>query len=146
MAECLREFLRYIGEPVPPATRLDKVDGHADGWQRSIALGRLRQWAAHRRNLRNGKMNHMPLVLRGRPTEGNRRNAADAALVQVLDFERVLNALPEQQRMLLVLHFRDGQPMREVAIAIGVCERTAHSIKAAALDALSERLDRADLL
>jgi RNA polymerase sigma factor (sigma-70 family) len=83
---------------------------------------------------------------RGRPTKGSKTATADAALVNVLDFERALGKLPDQLQLLLVFRYRDGQNQKQVAEALGVSVRTVSTLEGLAVSKLAESLDRTDSL
>jgi len=127
----------------PAPYTLRRVFGVMD-LRQALAVGRLRQWASARQRLKAG---HRPIIeMRGRPTSKTRDVTANAAVVNVIDFERALAKLPDQLQLLLVFRYRDGQTMRQVAEALGVSQRTTFTLEAIALDKLADALDIEELL
>ena len=110
-----------------------------------LALARLRQWSSERQALKNGKI-HNYLRMPGRPSESPSTNRFDAALVRCIDFEREFAKLPTDSQTLLLLAYREKQPMRIVAQITGWSLRALdYKLPAALLD-LARVLDKADLL
>lgn len=82
----------------------------------------------------------------GRPPVHANTNRYDAALVRVIDFEREFGKLPADSQTLLLMAYREKQPLRIIAQITGWSKRVLdYKIPAALLD-LARLLDKADLL
>ena len=81
----------------------------------NLAILRLRQWTADRAALRSAKVTqYQRLGWRER-----RARDADARLVRVIDFERALGQLPDEQQALLMLTYRERQSQDTIAKLTG---------------------------
>jgi len=116
----------------------------AMGTDEVLTIGRLRQWAAERCALKNGKTLSYKNV--GRPQASGCTNRYDAALVRVIDFERALETLPIDERLVLILTYRDKQDMPRIAVAIGCSMRKLDYLLPKARKHLAAELERQNLL
>jgi YD repeat-containing protein len=107
-----------------------------------LAVVRLRQWAALRIRNQSGKIREYKYDGWQRRIE----NRFDAGLVMVIDFERALNKLTDEQKLALVLRYRDKQTDPEIAIALGCSIRKVTYLVPIARRKLAEVLDRLNLL
>jgi len=111
----------------------------------ALALARLRQWSSERQALKSGKIKNY-LQQPGRPPAHANTNRYDAALVRVIDFEREFGKLPADSQTLLLMAYREKQPLRIIAQITGWSMRALdYKLPAALLD-LARLLDKADLL
>ena len=125
------------------ASQLPTVHAVSD-FRQGLAAARIRQWAKARQQMKAG---HRPIVvLPGRQSHKNRSATADAAIVCALDFERALSKLPLAQQTLLLLKYRDGQPVHMIAAGLGVSVRTVDNWLPIALDALADALELEEFL
>jgi DNA-directed RNA polymerase specialized sigma24 family protein len=109
-----------------------------------LAIARLRQWAQTRICMKSGKVANYANPGRPNPKAETRR--FDAAMVNVIDFERALGALSSEQQTVLVLHYRDRQSAGRIATALGCSVRKVGYLMQPARQALADRLDRLNLL
>ena len=108
----------------------------------SLAVARLRQWAAERRASMAGKTTNYQRI--GWQTRNTR--SFDSKLVRVLDFERALASLDAEEQVVLVLTYRDRERADAVALALGCSIRKISYLLPAARRKLADVLDRLDLL
>lgn len=94
--------------------RLRDYDDPA-GWVRRVAINRL-----HDEHRRTGRKRRMLDRLRG-------RSPATSEQPDIDEFDRLLAALPRQQRISTALFYVDGMTIREIAAAISVSEGTVKS-------------------
>ncbi len=93
-----------------------KVGGYVDpaAWVRRVAINRLR-------NGRRNQRRRAEILSTVRPV-------ADQDLTaELMDLRRALEALPEQQRLAVCLHYLGGLPVAEVADTLEVAEGTVKS-------------------
>lgn len=78
----------------------------------------------------------------------NQRNNTNfnANLVRVIDFERALSQLDEEEQIALIHRYRDRESDPKIAAAIGCSVRKVGYLLPAARRKLTEILDRQDLL
>jgi len=107
-----------------------------------LAITRLRQWSVDRLALRAS-----------RTTDYSRsgwiaRNCRtfDSRLVRVLDFERALGTLTEEEQAALVLVYRERQPFAEASKILHCSVRKLSYMLPAARKRLAGILDRMDIL
>jgi DNA-directed RNA polymerase specialized sigma24 family protein len=107
-----------------------------------LAIARLRQWAASRTKLANGKASNIRRVgwIQRRATE------ADAAIVRVIDFERALGSLSDEHQAALVLRYRDEENEAGIAAALSCSIRKVSYVMPAARRSLAAALERLNLL
>ena len=108
----------------------------------ALAVARLRQWAHMKISNSQGRS-------RSWKREGwQKRNdrCFDAAQVQVIDFERAMNALPDEQKVALIWRYRDGVSDELTAQALGCSVRKVSNLVPMARHALASILDRLNLL
>jgi DNA-directed RNA polymerase specialized sigma24 family protein len=108
----------------------------------ALAVARLRQWARMKISNAQGRS-------RSWKREGwQQRNERtfDAAQVQVIDFERAMNALPDEQKIALIWRYRDGASDERTALALGCSVRKVSYLVPMARRALASILDRLNLL
>ncbi len=110
--------------------------------EEALAVARLRQWAALRVSCHYGKATNYER--QGWRTRNSTRY--DAALVTVIDFERALNALPDDEKLALVLRYRDRADDRDVARMLGCSTRKLGYLIPNARRMLAARLDKLNLL
>jgi DNA-directed RNA polymerase specialized sigma24 family protein len=108
----------------------------------SLAVARLRQWAFLRCATRHGKTSNY------RRSGWIRRSDRkyDGQQVTVIDFERALNRLDEDEQVALVHRYRDGESDEHIARNIGCSTRKVGYLVPAARRKLADILDRLDLL
>ncbi len=107
-----------------------------------LAALHIRQWIRDRSALRNGRTTdyrRLGFVKR-------RERDADARIVRVLDFERVLAMLPAKETAALLLAYGDHATRRDIAHALNCCDRSAYNVLTTARRHLADILDRLDLL
>lgn len=117
-------------------------DRDLDGF---MAILRLRQWTVRRLpGMRCG------LPERGRPSrrcwQEKAKHMAEASIVSVIDFERVMGSLPAFRKALLLLIYRDGLSHAEAAKVLGCSQRTVATALPEARRGLARALDRLGLL
>jgi len=108
----------------------------------SLAVTRLRRWAHDRAAIRNGKVTRLS-------RDGwieRRSRAADARQVGVIDFERAFASLNPDDRLAVLLIYRDELPAAHAGDILHVSPQLATFRAARALSRLAEALDRLDLL
>lgn len=107
-----------------------------------LAIARLRQWAMDRHSIRAGRN-----VSYEREGWVRRRTTSyDAVQVRVIDMERALNLLNPEERLCLVMRYRDGQRDEATARIVGRSQRwVGYTIPKARLK-LAQILDRWDML
>ncbi len=108
----------------------------------ALAVARLRQWAMTRTRQQHGKI----AQYRRRGWQQRNDRTYDANQVRIIDFERAMNQLPDEDKVALVLHYRDGQLQPEIARAIGCSIRKVSYLLPSARRKLAAILDRLDLL
>jgi DNA-directed RNA polymerase specialized sigma24 family protein len=108
----------------------------------ALAVARLRQWAVSRCSNQNGK------IRRPNAQGWKRRDerSFDAALVRVIDFERALSALAEDEQIALVLRYRDKQEATQIAVGLQCSVRRVSYLIPMARRHLADILDRLNLL
>ena len=107
-----------------------------------LAVCRLRQWAADRTALRSARTtDHSRIGYRER-----RARDVDARLVRVIDFERALTRLPEEQQTILLLTYREHRDQKQVSTLAGISVRALNYKLPAARQALARTLDLLNLL
>jgi DNA-directed RNA polymerase specialized sigma24 family protein len=107
-----------------------------------LAVIRLRQWAADRAALRAAKTTDYEY----QGCKVRDRRKADARLVRVIDFEKALSMLSEEEQGVLLLHYRESQIGKETAKALHCSERKVFYTLPQARKHLADALDRLDLL
>jgi DNA-directed RNA polymerase specialized sigma24 family protein len=110
-----------------------------------LAVTRLRQWSAERQAIKSGKIANYQRTP-GRPPIHANTNRHDAVIVRVIDFEREFAKLPTDTQTLLLLAYRERQPLRIIAQITGWSPRALDYKIPAALHDLANLLDKADLL
>jgi DNA-directed RNA polymerase specialized sigma24 family protein len=110
----------------------------------ALAVARLRQWAATRAALDNGKS--LNIQHPGRPTGKPNTNRFDAALVRVIDFERALCTLDADEQTILVLRYRDRENDKGIASAVSWSVRKLSYMLPQARKHLASVLGRLNLL
>jgi DNA-directed RNA polymerase specialized sigma24 family protein len=109
----------------------------------ALAIARLRQWAAMRCSNLQGKIRRP----NARGWQRRDERTFDATLVRVIDFERALNMLrDDDEKVALVLRYRDRQVDRDIGLAIGCSIRKVDYLIPAARRRLAAILDRLNLL
>ncbi len=109
-----------------------------------LVMTRIRQWGVNRAIVRSGKTQHFDRE-RGRP--GNMgQNNADARIVQIIDFERALGCLTEEEQAVLMLIYRDRESYGSTARAMRCSERKVAYLLPVARRRLAGVLDRMGLL
>jgi DNA-directed RNA polymerase specialized sigma24 family protein len=93
-----------------------------------LTICHLKQWAQDRTAIRAGHTtNYEATGYRKR-----RSSDADARVVRVVDFERAMSFLPEQDQAILLLTYRDHFTYAETSCIVGVSVRTlCHKIPVA---------------
>jgi DNA-directed RNA polymerase specialized sigma24 family protein len=109
-----------------------------------LARLRIQHWAAERTALNSGKVRQYTSP--GRPAANPSTARYDAALVRVIDFEREFGKLPTESQMLLLLAYREHQPIQMIAQVMRCSVRAVEYKLPAALKQLAAILARADLL
>ena len=107
-----------------------------------LAVARLRQWARDRQASKAGRVR----VYRNQGWAERRSSQFDAALTRIIDFERTMNSLTDEQKLSLILTYRDGHTESEVALLLGCSVRKIGYLLPAARTALAAALDKKDLL
>jgi DNA-directed RNA polymerase specialized sigma24 family protein len=107
-----------------------------------IAIARLRQWAASRAATSNGKATNYRRI----GWQQRRASQADAQIVRVIDFERALASLDDEQQMALVLRYRDDETEGSIAAALACSVRKVGYVLPAARRSLAAALERLNLL
>ena len=87
-----------------------------------LAIVRLKQWATDRAAIKTAKTTHYQRT--GWVQRNNRM--ADARIVRILDFERILARLSAPERIALILTYRDAMPHAEAAALAGYSVRKHH--------------------
>ena len=115
------------------------------GWstQESLAVAAIRRYLWERK--RTQKQHREPNPARGRPgrTSGNR---CDASIVRCIDFERCLEQIDSQTRVILIRVLGCGDDMSTVAEMCGISTRTVLSHIQPGLARLTALLDERELL
>ena len=108
----------------------------------ALAVARLKQWAVLRTATRHGKTTNYAR------SGWAQRNAAsfDARQVRVLDFERALSELSNEEQIALVHYYRDHEGYIEIAVAAQCSVRKLNYLIPSARMKLAAVLDRLDLL
>jgi len=114
----------------------------------ALVILRLRQWRQNREILRSGVTRRFvdPDARPGRKTRSSNSNHAEARLIAVIDLERVLNLLHEDERTALIAVYHDGQTMRRAAEIMDISDRKMAYLLPAARAKLANLLDRRNLL
>jgi DNA-directed RNA polymerase specialized sigma24 family protein len=108
-----------------------------------LVMTRIRQWAQNRSIVRSGKTSSFEFD----GGWGQRKlTTADARLVQVIDFERALGSLSEEDQAVLMLIYRDREGYASAARAMRCSERKVAYLLPAARRRLASVLDRMGLL
>jgi DNA-directed RNA polymerase specialized sigma24 family protein len=108
----------------------------------ALAVARLRQWAAAKVKLTNGKATNY----KRQGWQQRRESEADAALVRTIDFEKAIGGLSGEQQAALVLRYRDGERDQQIAAALGCSVRKVFYVLPAARRSLAAALERLNLL
>ena len=108
----------------------------------SLAVVRIRQWAFDRMALRSAKTTNYQRTGWTRRSE----RSFDARQVRVLDFERVLDRLDNEEQTALVLKYRDGETAETIAQALHCSVRKIEYLIKGARQNLAASLDKAQLL
>lgn len=103
---------------------------------------RIRQWAFDRMVLRSAKTTNYQ---RTGWTQRSERSF-DARQVRVLDFERVLDRLGDEEQTALVLKYRDGETVEAIGRALNCSVRKVEYVVKGARQKLAASLDRAGIL
>lgn len=111
-------------------------------YDEALAVARLRQWARDKDLQKAGRV----AVYKNAGWAERRQNKFDAALVRRIDFDRILNMLPDQDRLSLIFRYRDGHTEAEIACLIGCSVRKVIYLLPNARKALAALLDRYNLL
>jgi DNA-directed RNA polymerase specialized sigma24 family protein len=108
----------------------------------ALAVARLKQWAVLRMATRHGKTTNYAR------SAWAQRNAAnfDARQVKVLDFERALSELTNEEQIALVHYYRDREGYIDIAAAAQCSVRKLSYLIPSARVKLTAALDRLDLL
>ena len=108
----------------------------------ALAVARLKQWAVLRTATRHGKTTNYAR------SGWAQRNAAtfDARIVRVLDFERALSELTNDEQIALVHFYRDREGYPQIAAAVQCSVRKLNYLIPSARIKLTAVLDRLDLL
>jgi DNA-directed RNA polymerase specialized sigma24 family protein len=109
-----------------------------------LAVARLRQWACDRSALTNGRA--LVVASPGRPGRNNNLNRFDAALVRVIDFDKALGTLDQDERAALVLRYRDRESEGRIATALRCSVRKVGYLLPIARRHLAAELERRNLL
>lgn len=107
-----------------------------------LAVCRLRQWAADRTALRDAKTTDYQRT----GWRERRTRQVDARLVRVIDFERALTRLTQEQQTILLLTYREHRDRAEVSTLAGISPRSLTDKLPAARQALARTLDLLNLL
>jgi len=107
-----------------------------------LAVIRIRQWAADRAALRGART--IDYERQGWKARDARK--CDARLVRVIDFEKALSMLTEEEQGALMVYYRERQTAADTAQALHCSERKVSYLIPAARKHLAEALDRLDLL
>lgn len=110
-------------------------------WE-NLAVIRLRQWTVDRLALKSAKTTNYQRTGWTRRSE----RSFDARLVRVLDFERVLDRLGNEEQTALVLKYRDGETVETIAQALNCSVRKIEYLIKGARQNLAASLDKAQLL
>lgn len=108
----------------------------------AIAIARLRQWNADRQATRHGK----GTTYKHRGWQERRAGQYDAAQVRVIDFERAMQGLDEEEQIALVSRYVEGQRDTDTARLIQCSTRKVSYLIPCARRKLTAILDRLDLL
>lgn len=108
----------------------------------ALAIARLRQWATLRIGVRHGKTTN---YARSGWAQRN-QSTFDARQVRVIDFERALSQLSNDEQIALVHRYRDHERDIEIAQAMGCSVRKVNYVLPLARMKLTAALDRLDLL
>lgn len=106
------------------------------------AIMRLRWWAHARCNINNAKA----INFKKQGWRKRRERAADAAIVQVIDFERALGQLSTEEQALLIGKYRDHYTEAELACVASCSVRKIAYALPDALTHLAQILERLNLL
>jgi hypothetical protein len=110
----------------------------------ALAVTSLRRWAQDRSAIRNCKS---PRAYSSGAGWIERRSCdADARQVRVIDFERAFDALPDADKLPILLTYRDGVPAHAAARILHTTPSVASYNSRQALTRLANILDRLDLL
>jgi DNA-directed RNA polymerase specialized sigma24 family protein len=107
-----------------------------------LAVTRLRQWNADRLALRASRTTDY----RRHGWQARDTRTFDARLVRVLDFERALGRLPEEEQMLLLLTYRERQRYDEISKILNCSLRKVTYALPTARRHLADILDKLDIL
>jgi hypothetical protein len=110
--------------------------------QETLVLVRLHEWARDRVALRSGRIG----TYKRQGWIARRATCFDARLVRVIDIERALSHLSNEERTLLVLTYGDGRSREETAALAGMSVRAAIYKLREARQRLAAVMDRLDLL
>lgn len=107
-----------------------------------MAIARLRQWGMDRMALRSARATNY------RRVGWNQRDACnfDARQVRVLDFERVLDRLGEEEKAALIMKYRDGDTAKRIASTLHCSTRKVDYLANSARLKLTAFLDKLGLL
>jgi DNA-directed RNA polymerase specialized sigma24 family protein len=111
-------------------------------YAQALAIARLRQWLRDRNAAAAGAITNYARV----GWRARRASEADARIVRMIDFERALDSLPDEQKLALIFHYAQGETCRDAARLIGCSERKMSYLIPTARLNLTEILDRQNLL
>lgn len=107
-----------------------------------LAILRIKQWAVDRVALKTARTTHY--TNRGWQQRTNRN--ADARIVRVLSFEQAFSRLSQDEQLVLIALYREGQGHELAAAALGCSKRKLAYFIPAARQHLADVLDRFALL
>ncbi len=110
--------------------------------QEVLAIARIRQWTCDRAALRSA---HTCEYKRSGWTPRSSRTH-DARIVRVIDFERALARLPEEEQAILMLIYRDREGFRRTSQTMRCSNRKLSYALPIARTHLAAELERLDLL
>jgi DNA-directed RNA polymerase specialized sigma24 family protein len=113
----------------------------------SLAVNALRRWRRNVQLIRSGKVSRCdPDRLRGRPNSRGGANYHEGRIIAVIDFERSLEAVAPDLRMMLLLVHRDGYSCADAARMLGWSVRKGSYMIVQARLKLASVLDRKGML
>lgn len=107
-----------------------------------MAIARLRQWANDKRALQSARTTNY----QRRGWQSRNSRSFDARQVRVIDFERVLGSLEDNEQATLVLRYRDKERAESIAKMLACSVRQVAYLEIRARHKLAARLDQLQLL
>lgn len=107
-----------------------------------LAVARLRQWARAKDGTRSGRI----AQYKRQGWQDRRKNTADAAIIRVIDFEKAIGVLTDEQQTALILRYRDSENENTIAAALGCSVRKLAYVLPAARRSLAAALEALHLL